>query len=145
MLYLDTSFVAPLFLPEESSAAVVACVQGLPADELAVSNWTLVEFSSILARKVRMNELNAEQAADADSSLEAAIGAAFILFLPNGDDFSVARRFVQRLETSLRAPDALHLAIAANRGAKTIYSLDRKLIAGGAMLALPVSRGLRAS
>jgi len=144
MLYLDTSFVAPLFLPEESSAEVVAYVQGLPEGELAVSHWTMVEFSSLLARKVRTNELNAEQAADADSSLEAAVGAAFALFLPNGDDFAVARRFVQRLETGLRAPDALHLAIAANRGARTIYTLDKKLIAAGLMLGLPVSQGLRA-
>ena len=28
-------------------------IQGLPTRELAVSNWTMVEFSSLLARKIR--------------------------------------------------------------------------------------------
>ena len=60
------------------------------------------------------------------------------MLFPGGDDFAVARRYLQRLETGLRAPDALHLAIAANRGAKTIYSLDKKLIAAGRILGLPV-------
>ncbi len=142
MVYLDTSFLAPLFLPEETSRDVVAYVQRLPASELAVSNWTMVEFSSLLARKVRANELSPEGAAEADAKFEAAVGDSFVMLFPGGDDFALARRYVQRLETGLRAPDALHLAIAANRDARTILSLDRKLIAAGKILGLPVSQGI---
>ena len=142
MVYLDTSFLAPLFLPEETSGDVPAYVQGLPVRELAVSNWTMVEFSSLLARKVRANELNPEGAAEADAKFEAAVGNSFVMLFPGGDDFAVARRYVQRHETGLRAPDALHLAIAANRGARTILSLDKKLIAAGKILGLPVSQGI---
>lgn len=143
MLYLDTSFAAPLFLPEESSARVIAFVRRLPVHEIAVSHWTTVEFSSLLARKVRGKELNAEEAALAESGFEAAVGKSFAIFLPDGDDFAVARRYVRRLETGLRAPDALHLAIAANRGASAIYSLDKKLVAVGRILGLPVKQGVR--
>ena len=57
MLYFDTSILAPLFLQESSSAKVERFVAGLPAGELAVSHWTRVEFSSLLAREVRMGAL----------------------------------------------------------------------------------------
>lgn len=142
MFYLDTSFLAPLFLPEETSRDVVVYVRGLPACELAVSNWTMVEFSSLLARKVRTNELNAEEAAQADANFETAVGESFVVLFPGPEDFAVARRYVQRLETGLRAPDALHLAIAANREVRTILSLDEKLIMAGRSLGLPVSQGI---
>ena len=143
MFYLDTSFVAPLFLPEETSSDVAAFVRGMPAGELAVSHWTLVEFSSLLARKVRTNELNSEDAAPVDDSFDGAVSGSFVVFVPSVDDFAVARRYVQRLETGLRAPDALHLAIAANRNARNIFSLDKKLINAGKTLGLRVSPGIR--
>jgi len=143
VFYLDTSFVAPLFLPEETSGDVAAWIQRLPAGELAVSDWTVVEFSSLLARKVRTDGLTAEEAAKADARFAAAVDDAFVVFLPNRNDFAIARRYVQRLETGLRAPEALHLAIAANRDAKTIYSLDDKLVMAGGILGLPVSQGIR--
>ncbi|MBC7637090.1 MAG: hypothetical protein H7251_15980 [Acetobacteraceae bacterium] len=49
-----------------------------------------------------------------------------------------------RPETGLRGGDALHLAIAANRRASAIYSLDKGLVKAGKMLGLPVSRGIPA-
>jgi uncharacterized protein len=143
VLYFDTSFLAPLFLPESTSGDIAAYVRGLPAKELAVSHWTRVEFSSLVARKVRTSELDAEAAAHADTRFEAAVGESFAVFLPNADDFALAKRYIGQFETGLRAPDALHLAIAANRRAATIYSLDRRLIAAGKILDLPVSTGIR--
>ncbi len=49
----------------------------------------------------------------------------FVVLLPNRDDFDRARDWLSRFETSLRAEDARHLAIARNRGAEAIYSLDK--------------------
>jgi hypothetical protein len=42
----------------------------------------------------------------------------------------------------LRAGDALHLAIAGNRQAAAIYSLDKGLLMAGRLLDLPVSMGI---
>jgi uncharacterized protein len=142
VFYLDTSFVAPLFIPEETSRDVAAFFRGLPAGELAVSHWTAVEFSSMMARRARASELTAKEAARADSRFDAAIGSSFVVFLPGADDFALARRFIQRLETGLRAPDALHLAIAANRDAQAILSLDKRLIAASRILGLPGAHGI---
>jgi NADP-dependent 3-hydroxy acid dehydrogenase YdfG len=71
------------------------------------------------------------------------LGESFAVLLPNVEDFDLARRYLNRFETGLRAGDALHLAIASNHQVAAIYSLDRTLLAAGKMLALPVSRGIR--
>ena len=64
MLYFDTSFLTPLILEEPTSARIERFVVRLPAGELAVSHWTRVEFSSLLAREVRMGGLD-DRAAEA--------------------------------------------------------------------------------
>ncbi len=65
MLYFDTSFLAPLIVPELTSNKIAAFFRGLPAGQLAVSHWTRVEFSSLIAREVRMGGLDAQAAAKA--------------------------------------------------------------------------------
>ena len=85
---------------------------------------------------------NAARAAEAQFST--IIKTAFIIRLPNADEFDLARIYLARPETELRGGDALRLAIAANRRASAIYSLDKGLVKAGKMLGLPVSRGISA-
>jgi predicted nucleic acid-binding protein len=144
VLYFETSFLAPLILPESTSAKITAFVRKLPVVELALSDWTRIEFSSLIARKVRTRELTAEAAEQADTRFEIMAGDAFAVFLPDANDFGLAKRYLGKFETGLRAGDALHLAIAANRHARAIYSLDRKLMMAGKILDLPVRMGIRA-
>ena len=143
MLYFDTSFLVPLILPEATSDKVAKFIRALPAEELAVSHWTRVEFSSLLAREVRMNGLNAEAAARADARFEDMLDESFAVLLPNAGDFDLAKRYLGSPETGLRAGDALHLAIAKNRRAKAIYSLDKTLLKAAHLLGLPARAGIR--
>jgi hypothetical protein len=53
VLYFDTSFLAPLILPEAASDKIAAFLRRLPAAEFTVSHWTRVEFSLLIAREVR--------------------------------------------------------------------------------------------
>ena len=142
MLYFDTSFLAPLVLPELTSDKIAAFVRRLPVEELTVSHWTRVEFSSLIARDVRMSVLDAAAGARADARFEAMVDASFAVLLPNADDFGLAKRYLGKFNTGLRAGDALHLAIAGNRQAAAIYSLDKGLLMAGRLLDLPVSMGI---
>jgi uncharacterized protein len=144
VLYFDTSFLAPLIIPESTSTEIAAFVRRLAVVELAISHWTKIEFSSLVARKVRTRELDPEAAEHADARFEIMASDAFAVFLPNANDFGLAKRYLGNFETGLRAGDALHLAIAANRHASAIYSLDRKLMRAGKILDLPVRMGIRA-
>ena len=141
MLYFDTSFLAPLILPEATSEPVASFFEILPPGDLAVSHWTRVEFASLLAREIRMGGLDPAAAREADSRFEAMIRESFILLLPNPEDFDRARDCLNRHETGLRAADALHLAIAWNRSSEAIYSLDKRMIAAGRTLGLPTTAG----
>ncbi len=142
MFYFDASFLAPLILPEATSEKIAVFVAALSGDELTVSNWTMVEFSSLLAREVRMGGLDGRAASQAGVRFETMVNASFSVILPAADDFSLARRYLGRFETGLRAGDAFHLAIANNHRARVIYTLDKGLFKAGNILGLPVSMGI---
>ena len=142
MLYFDTSFLVPLILPEPTSDKIAAALKELPVEQFTVSHWTRVEVSSLLAREVRVGGLSAVAAAQADMRFEELVENSFAILLPNADDFSLAKQYLGRFETGLRSGDALHLAIARNHGATSIYSLDKTLLKAGAILGLPLSTGL---
>jgi len=143
VLYFDTSFLAPLILPEATSDKIAAFVARLPTEDFAVSHWTRVEFSSLIAREVRMGGLDVRAATRADARFEAMVDESFSVLLPNAGDFGLAKRYLGQFETGLRAGDALHLAVANNHRASVIYSLDRTLLKAGKILDLPVSMGIR--
>jgi len=143
MLYFDTSFLAPLILEESTSAAVEQFVAELPVGELAISHWTRVEFSSLLAREVRTGGLPAAAAKAAGAQFDLIAAESFLILLPAAADYDLAREYLGRYETGLRAGDALHLAIARNHRAEAIYSLDQKRLKAGSVLGLPMSAGIR--
>ncbi len=134
MIYFDTSFLTPLFLEEPMSEAVERFIASLPVAELSTSHWTRVEFSSLLAREVRMGGLSEADARGADVAFESAIGESFQMLTPTPSDFDRAKALLARPLTGLRAGDAIHLAIADRRGIDVIYSLDHGLIKAAALL-----------
>jgi hypothetical protein len=81
VLYFDTSFLAPLIIPEATSGKVAAFVRRLPAEEFTVSHWTRVEFSSLIAREVRMGGLDVQAAVRADARFEAMVDESFCVLL----------------------------------------------------------------
>ena len=144
MLYFDTSFLVPLILEEATSGKIERFLRQR-TEELATSHWTRVEFSSLLGREVRMGGLDAEAALDADAQFEAAAAESFVMLLPTAEDYDLSKQYLLRYETGLRAGDALHLAIACNHRADTIYSLDKRMLTAGKLLDLSVKTGIRMS
>jgi hypothetical protein len=143
MIYLDTSFVAPLVIAEDTSDAVEALVRRIKAGELATSLWTQVELASLVARKLRMGELSESQAEAVRDEFERLLDESFDLVMPAAADFAAAAKFLGVPKTGLRAGDALHLAIAALHGARKILTLDMGFIEAGKLLKLPVTRGIK--
>ena len=142
MRYFDTSFLVPLIIHEATSNSIASFFEVIPKDDLAVSHWTRVEFASLLARDVRVGALDVDAAHVVNSKFEKLIGKSFTVLLPNRDDFQRAKDWLGYFETSLKAGDALHLAIARNHGAMAIYTLDKGMISAGKKLGLPVSAGI---
>jgi predicted nucleic acid-binding protein len=132
----------PLIVREASSDAFARLIASLHAGELAISHWTRVEFASFLGREVRVGTYDRDQAGEAAARFASVIDTTFEVILPLTEDFDRAAAYLANYESGLRGGDALHLAIAANRRAEAIYTLDKGLLRAGRMLGLPVRAGI---
>ncbi len=122
--YLDTSAVAKWYLNEPDSDAFVSYLQGL--DVAVVSNLTRTEMRSLLSRRRRMGEFDAE--------LESVLFAAFLDDLARGwlqlypvedERYEDAANLITRYpEHPLRTLDALHLAVARHAGIESLATAD---------------------
>ena len=143
MLVFDTSFLAPLILEEATSARIDAFFAKQAPGELAVSHSTRVEFASLIAREVRMGGLAEPDALLAIGQFDELVTESFQVLVPAVADYELAKAYIQRFATKLRAGDALHLAIASNHGAERLYTLDAGLLDAAKMLKVPASRGIK--
>lgn len=143
MIYLDTSFITPLFRAEALSAAVEACLARQAAGTLAISHWTRLEFSAVMARDVRMGVLSAREALLALEAFDAFAGGSLHVFPLGAADYRLAERFVRDFATRLRAADALHLAIAGNQGVDEIFTLDEGMLRAARRLKIKAGRKIR--
>ena len=85
MRYFDTSFLVPLVLPEPLSAHVARFFIALAPGEPATSHWARVEFSSVLAREVRMGALDAAAFRAADSKIATILNQRVVATIPQTD------------------------------------------------------------
>lgn len=137
MIYLDTSFIVPLLVHESASEQITSIIQRITVNELAISSWTIVEFSSVIARKVRMREFNESVAIETIKLFQQEIVAICQIILPTVNDCDLARHFIEDFRTGLRAGDALPLAIAKNRDLP-IYTLNLGLAKAANLLNIQV-------
>jgi predicted nucleic acid-binding protein len=133
----------PMLLNEATSEAVERYVVRAAAGSLCISQWTRVEFASVVAREVRMKKMKAAQGTAVLAEFDKLVQESLLVLVPAVDDYNLAREYLGKFSTVLRGGDALHLAIAANHGASKILTLDEGMLSAGKQLKLPVSRGIR--
>lgn len=143
MIYLDTSFLAPLFREEATSRKVADFVSRQSAGTLAVSKWTGVEFASLVSRDVRMGMLTAAEGRQLVDEFGSVVASSLFVFVPNSYDFELAGEYVANFATHLRAPDALHLAVAHNNGVEFVATLDEGMLSAAKKLKIPARRVIR--
>ena len=130
MQYLDTSLLVAAFTREAETKRMQAWLAEQVAEQLAVSDWVMTEFSAALSMKLRLNHINVDQRADILASFTRVATESFHVIPVIGNHFKIASRFVDQHTLGLRAGDALHLAIASDLGA-AVCTLDRQLAQSG--------------
>lgn len=111
-VYLDTSVAIPLFVDDDHAPRVRAWAD--KGQAVAISAWTATEFSSALSLQVRMGRLtDGERVAFEQAFDRWARNGPMVEFLPGYFDDA---RILLRRHSRLRAPDALHLAVARASG-----------------------------
>ena len=143
MIYLDTSFLTPLFREEATSVKVADFLSRQAAGTLVVSKWASVEFASLTSRDVRMGALTAGQGRRLIAEFDSMIAAALIVLIPSANDFDLAQKYVSNFATQLRGPDALHLAVAHNNGVEFVATLDNGMLFAAKKLKIAARRVIR--
>ena len=143
MIYLDTSFLTPLFREEASSAHVAAFLARQAAGTVAASKWTSIEFSSLISRDVRMRSLTADQGRTLSAEFATVSALSLVMLTPDANDFELALEYVSHFAAQLRGPDAVHLAIARNNGVEFVATLDDGMLAAAKRLKIPARRVIR--
>ena len=141
MIYVDTSFLAPLYIEEATSTQVEAYLRSQPPRQASISEWTQVEFASLVSRRVRMRELESEQVTHIFRDFEADCSDTYTILKVSSLDFQLATSLLRQDKTTLRAGDALHLAIARNRQVQSFLTLDKALTTTAQAFGLAVSNG----
>ena len=141
-IYLDTSVLLPTLIAEPTTEAVYDRL-GANGRELLISDFAAAELASALSRLVRMDLLT-----DTDASARLADFDAWRAAMSSpvdiaSSDARLSYIYVRRFDLGLRAPDALHLAIARRLDA-TLVTLDQRLATAarelGVAVEVPVDR-----
>jgi predicted nucleic acid-binding protein len=128
MRYLDTSvLVSVLTANEVASERARAWLDRQDGGDLVISEWVVAEFSAALSIKLRTGALVETQRARALAIFGAMVERSLRVLPIEGAQFRVAARLCDQFALGLKAGDALHLAVAFDRGA-TLCSLDRRQI-----------------
>lgn len=136
MNYLDASVVVTFLTLEPESENVKTWLAGCSPGQLAISAWVDTEYLSAIATKTRTGAISSAAAAAAEARfwrLRAQITV--VEFRPVF--FADAGRYLALRTTSLRAGDALHLAVAASVSA-TLCTRDRRFAEAATQLGRPV-------
>ena len=123
--YLDASVLLPTLIAEPTTEAVYDRL-GADDQELLISDFAAAEVASALSRLVRMALLTGADASARLADFDAWRAAMSLPVDIGASDARLAYIYVRRFDLRLRAPDALHLAIARRLDA-TLVTLDRRL------------------
>lgn len=123
-MYLDTSVLAALYIPERISAAAATAVGTSSA---AISALTEVEIASVVARRLRERTISAADGALVLRTFDAHVADGRFWRLPVvAEAFVDAGRLLRAGTAPLSTLDALHLAVAASHR-EILCTADRQL------------------
>ncbi len=138
MLYLDTSVLVAAVSREEATPRLLAWLATVSDRNLAIGDWSLTEVASALSGKLRIGTLDETECMAARAGFSLLKSDQLQLLAVERGDYVAATRMVERQGMVLRAPDALHLAVAARNGAE-FATLDRHQNAAARAVGLSVA------
>lgn len=127
MAYLDTSALLKWYVPEAGSDAFGEWIA--TQEQAEISRLTCLEVRSTLAKKLRIGQLDRQQAEETLARFQSDVGdGLFLLYTLNDEDWLAAEIMLSTADgIPLRSLDALHLAVAQSRSISTLATGDRVL------------------
>lgn len=136
MFYLDTSVVVAYYVPEALSAQVQAKFGSFTAP--AISHLVQLELFAAVSARVRAGNLKRMHAEQVVQQFQHHIEGGWYTSLPlSPAHYRWARDFLSHFDLPLKAPDSLHLAVAAAEGL-SLLTADQQLARNAQALGVPV-------
>jgi predicted nucleic acid-binding protein len=137
-LYLDSSALAKLYVPEIDSDEVDSFLRGKVG--LMISELAITEVLSAIARRKREGDLSSDVANQIRDALlsDADSGAFARLHLDPTVHREAERLLLGTTAVSLRTLDALHIALAFSGAATHLLTFDRRMKEAAAQAGLNV-------
>jgi uncharacterized protein len=136
--YFDTSFLVGLFVDFDAFAKSAEVIYVDADDPLLVSDFAAAEFSSVIARLMRMDLVPEDEARAIFSRFDTWRTRSAQAANVAGIDVQTATALARRLDLNIRAPDAINLAIAQRLGA-SIATFDRRMARNAGVLGIAVT------
>lgn len=134
-MYLDTSVLVALYVPEALSKAAEKAARASPP---AVSELTEVEFASVIARRIRERTLSLADGQLVLRTLDAHLSSRHYERLPVvAGTYGEASRLLRSRAAPIATLDALHLAIAISNH-QPLCTADRQLARAAAQFGAEV-------
>jgi predicted nucleic acid-binding protein len=133
IFYLDTSVLVAALTQEGATDRVQQWLHEQAANELSISDWVTVEYSSALSIKLRTGLIELSHRERALANFNALRAQSLNLLPINAEDLQTAAKLANQHTSGLRGGDALHLAIAMANGT-TLCTLDRRMAEAGVVL-----------
>jgi predicted nucleic acid-binding protein len=127
-VYLDTSVIVPLLVPEPMSPVVDRWLAGA-GDAVTTSRWAVIELHSAVGMKVRAGHLDPGQGSAVLHALATKVLPSLALIEVEPGHMTAAAGLLGQLDLGLRAGDALHLAMAHAASAAALVTFDHRLCA----------------
>jgi len=127
-LYLDASVLVGFWVETDVLSARAKSLLQARRSVVIISDFASAEFASAIARLVRLGELPEPSARDVLRHFDDWRSRAAQLAEVTPSDIGAADRAIRRLDLTLRAPDAIHLAIADRLGAE-LATFDMRMAA----------------
>lgn len=129
-IYLDASALAKLFVPEADSDSLNRALLG--AEGVIISDLAITEMASALGRRTREGLLSSGESRRLHREVERLAAACTRTELTPPVHRLAERLLLTSREVSLRALDALHIAMALDVRAATLVTYDPRMRAAAA-------------
>jgi uncharacterized protein len=135
--YLDTSFVVSAFSVEPRTDDCQSWLAENTNSDLIISDWVVTEFSSAISLKIRTKDISVEQRAEILMRWRQAVRTHFSAVDIVKSHFETAAMMAENYHLTLRAGDALHIAVAQTVGC-SLVTLDKRMANAAIELGVPV-------
>ena len=137
-VYVDSSALAKLYVPETESERLEQFLRG--RRDLMISELSITEVISAVARRKREGALDAEQATQIRAAvvLDAKSGCFRRLERTPGIHREAERLLLSSESVALRTLDALHVALALSGPARRVITFDERMAGAAALLGLEI-------